>query len=171
MAKYSTNSGDGTDDSNNNSSGTPTNCEMCGKETDDLEHATIAGASLAVCDDCNPDNGQSNGRDDSQSESDRAREVIRKATENPYEKDRSWVEDTQYSEDQLPYLKNGYEEIVQEAREERGLTQGELADMVQIGIRILRVIENGHAATEGVGRSEFESLEQVLEVELIEEVD
>ncbi len=172
MAKYSTNSGSDSDDETDEITGTL--CELCGSESDDLKRAKVAGAMLAVCPDCRPhddaaSDDESNGDRDGEGE-DRVRRAIRKAHEHTNKPDSSWVEEAEYTSDRLPYLKQGYGELVREAREDDGMSQEELADKAMLGIKIIRVIENGQATGENIGRSDFERIEDVLGIDIIEEI-
>ena len=160
MPKYSTNS-------NNRNSTDTKNCEMCGKETNNLERGEVAGAKLMLCDDCHPGKEEQEN-DHRESDSERTRRIIRETTENPEEKDRSWVEE-KYKGNLLPHLIDNYDELVTETRESKDISQGELADMSQMDLQDLRAVENGKAISYGVDMEEVKYLEEVLEVTLFDE--
>lgn len=165
MAKYSIDS----DDSDESTESTGDVCEMCGKETDSLEVAEVAGATLTVCADCSPDSSDSEGTRD-EDEGNRTADAIQRASENSATPDSSWAQDADYSDDQLPYLVDDYGEKIEAEREERELTQEELADKVGLGVAMLRVLENEQASRSNIGRSDIESVADFLDVEIIEEV-
>lgn len=169
MAKYST--------GGSSSASAGDACELCGAESSSLREATVAGATLQVCPDCSPhdDSKQTSetGRD-GETEADRTRDTVQKATDEQaslWDGDSShWEESgTDYDDDPLPYLVNGYEEIVSDAREEAGLDVSELA--VELGVDELTVlaIERGHAAQEDVAGSVVREIEDVLDVSIIDE--
>lgn len=163
MAKYSTGGSGGSSDSSA--------CELCGKETDSLSEATIAGAALMVCPDCAPhDDGQSQSTEEQ--ESDRRRQAaqnVASQTSEIWDGDSShWeTEGTDYDDDPLPYLVSEYGDRVTAARQDVGLTQEELADELAIDEQDLLAVEQGRAARGNVGGSVIESLEDYLEIDLV----
>lgn len=176
MTKYSTGNSAGTGDE--------TSCELCGEITDDLREVLIAGANLSVCSECRRHEEQ-----DAPSPSPSSREKpsgspgsnVEKSFTHPQERQEEssplWNSDTShweegganYDADPLPYLISGYGERVREARVAQGLTMEELARAVGITEKELFAVEQGNAATMGVGGSVIGALEDFLEIELAEE--
>lgn len=167
MAKYSTGggSGDGSDGS----------CELCGTVTDTLTDATIAGASLSVCDECAPhdDRGPASQRGPS-SDSDGRANTGRKAAQHTARMADAgqndpgyWVEHgTDYEGDQLPYLISGYGDTVRNARQDAGHTIEELAETIDVPVESLEAVEQGRATRAGVGGSVIQGIEDELDIEL-----
>jgi ribosome-binding protein aMBF1 (putative translation factor) len=169
MAKYSTGESSG--------GGGGGSCELCGKSSDSLTEANVAGAQLEVCSDCassHNDNAQNRTGDDS---SDRERERKRKAAQNTakasgvYDGDSEhWEEEgTNYDDDPLPYLVADYGETVEQARRDEGLQRGELAEELDVPENDLLAVEQGRANQANVGGSLVEALEDRLDVQLAEE--
>jgi len=172
MPKYSTNSDANNSDEEGEAATNATMCELCGTESDDLKKARVERALLAVCSSCSPlddSASQDDGQRDEQ-ETDRTKDVIQKATQHGYQPDNSWVEETQYTSNQTPYLVNGYAEKIVETREEAEMSQGELADKAMVGLKALRHIESGNAVRADAGRDELGRIEDVLGIEIIEDV-
>lgn len=166
MPKYSIDSDDESDD------GTGDNCELCGAESDKLAKADVAGATLDVCPDCSPhDDADKTDQSGEESDSDRTREAIQRATQHAHRQDSQWAEEgTEYDSDPLPYLIDDYSTAIVEARDEQDMSEGELADKAGIGLRDLRMIERGEATRGDIGKTDIRSIEQVLGIEIIEEV-
>ena len=191
MTKYSTGSGGGGGDGDA--------CELCGRETSNLQRANVAGAELLVCSNCRPHDDArkgsgggrsgSGGRDSSgggasgsgggapssggSGSTSRKKEVARKQAK-VYDAatgdSRHWEEEgTNYETDRLPYLVSGYDETVQTARQEAGLTVEELAERLGIDEDDLLAVEQGRAATAGVGGSVVRAIEEELDVEVVDE--
>jgi len=184
MAKYSTGGGGGDDGDA---------CELCGRETTDLQRATVAGAKLLVCSDCRPHDDAGNapgGRDGSggsqsgspggaSSEStgtgteSRKKEIARKQAkmyDSATGDSKHWEEGgTNYESDRLPYLVSGYGDDVAAARQDAGLTVEELAKELDIDEDDLFAVEDGRAATAGVGGSVVRALEERLDVDIVDE--
>lgn len=183
MTKYSTGSGGG--------SGGGDACELCGRETSNLQTANVAGAELLVCSDCRPHDdaskGQSSGHGGSGHDGSggssaggsgsgpesRKKQVARKQAKvyDAATGDSShWEEEgTDYEEDRLPYLLPSYGEVALEARQEAGLTAEELAEELDVDEDDLLAIEQGRAATADVGGSVVRALEDRLDVQLVDE--
>ena len=187
MAKYSTGGGGGGDDGDA--------CELCGRETTDLKRATVAGAKLLVCSDCRPhddagnapsghggssggsggSSGGSSGGASSESTGteSRKKEIARKQAkmyDSATGDSKHWEEGgTNYESDRLPYLVSGYGETVAEARQDAGLTVEELAEELDVDEDDLFAVEDGRAATAGVGGSVVRALEERLGVEIVDE--
>ncbi|MUW15779.1 transcriptional regulator [Halorubrum sp. CBA1125] len=184
MAKYSTGGGGGGDDGDS--------CELCGRETADLQRATVAGARLLVCSDCRPHDDASGGRsgsggdrnptgggspggasDGSADVESRKQELARKQAkmyDSATGDSSHWEkEGTNYESDRLPYLVSGYDDVVEEARQEAGLTLEELAEELGVDEDDLFAIEDGRAATAGVGGSVVRAVEERLGIDIVEE--
>ena len=179
MTKYSTGSDRGGGDGDA--------CELCGRETANLERATVAGASLLVCSDCAP-HGDTGGRgrgaggggssDASGSRTDADEPNRRKrAAQNTariYDASRGntkrWErEGTDYEEDRLPYLVSGYGDRVEAARQDAGLTVEELAADLEADADDILALEQGRATRAGVGGSLVRAVEERLGVDLVDE--
>ncbi|MFB6242897.1 MAG: multiprotein-bridging factor 1 family protein [Halobaculum sp.] len=173
MAKYST-GGSG-------SSGSGDACELCGREDTNLSRENVAGASLLVCSDCAPHgDGGSDDRDRRSSGQGGANEEPspgKRAAQNTarvYDASRGdsqhWVEEgTDYEDDQLPYLVADYGERAERARQDAGLTVGELASELDVAEDDILAVEQGRAARANVGGSVVASMESFLDTELIDE--
>lgn len=169
MAKYST-GGVGSDDADS--------CELCGRETSSLRETTVAGARLQVCDECTEHGEETGGGGRSGgSDSDEERERRRKAAQQAARIDDArkgdsthWEEDgTDYQDDPLPYLVRGYDDRLEEARQEAGLQPDELAEELGVDEEDVLAVEQGRATRAGVGGSLIEALEERLDIELSEE--
>jgi len=184
MAKYSTGGGGGGDDGDA--------CELCGRETTDLQRATVAGAKLLVCSDCRPHDDAGNapggrggsrggssggspggaGSESTGTES-RKKEIARKQAkmyDSATGDSKHWEEGgTNYESDRLPYLVSGYGDDVAAARQEAGLTVEELAAELEVEEDDLFAVEDGRAATAGVGGSVVRALEERLDVDIVDE--
>jgi ribosome-binding protein aMBF1 (putative translation factor) len=171
MAKYST--GD--------AAGGGGSCELCGKASDDLATATVAGAELDLCPECVPhgegdrrssrDSGSrgGSGGDREQNSRQRAARNTAKLADARSGDSSHWErEGTNYDRDQLPYLVSGYGDRVRSAREDAGLDIEELADELDTDAESLHAIEEGRAARAGVGGSLVEALEERLDVTLVD---
>jgi|AntDeeMetageno51_2_1112566.scaffolds.fasta_scaffold00032_15 ribosome-binding protein aMBF1 (putative translation factor) len=186
MAKYSTGDGGGGGDGDA--------CELCGTESNRLSKANVAGAELLVCPDCSPHDdsrrdsssrgGQGNqgnqgssgsGSSSSGSDSsvDRKKRAAQKQAEiyDAQQGDSShWEkEGTNYERDRLPYLVSDYDERVETARQDAGLTVEELADELGIDDEEYLAVEQGRAARAGVGGSVIREIEDELDVRLVDE--
>ncbi|WP_458205382.1 helix-turn-helix domain-containing protein [Haladaptatus sp. NG-SE-30] len=167
MAKYST--------GNSSGSGGGGSCELCGKTTDSLTEASVAGAQLQVCQNCASHNDAAKTKKAERSEpseQDRKRRAAqrtakmddaRKGDASHWEK-----EGTNYAADPLPYLVSDYGDRVIEARQEAGLQRGELADELDIQEKQLLAVEQNRANRAGVGGSVIEALEDHLDLTLSE---
>ena len=185
MPKYSTGGGGGGDDGDA--------CELCGRETTQLQKATVAGAKLLVCSNCRPHDdagnapsggnsrggggggspgGAGSGSGSSPTES-RKKELARKQAEmydSATGDSKRWEEEgTSYESDRLPYLVSGYGDVVTEARQDAGLTVEEVADELEVDEDDLLAVEDGRAATAGVGGSVVRALEERFGVTLVDE--
>lgn len=179
MTKYSTGSDRGGGDGDA--------CELCGRETANLERATVAGASLLVCSDCAPHgdtggrgggSGGGGGSDASGSRTDadepNRRKRAARNTARIYDASRGntkrWErEGTDYEEDRLPYLVSGYGDRVEAARQDAGLTVEELAADLEADADDILALEQGRATRAGVGGSLVRAVEERLGVELVDE--
>lgn len=186
MAKYSTGGGGGGDDGDA--------CELCGRETGNLQRATVAGAKLLVCSNCRPHDdagnapsGSNTGRGGesaggssggSSSSSDRSATSRKKELAQKQAKmydsvtgdSKHWEEGgTNYESDRLPYLVSGYGDTVSAARQEAGLTIDELAADIEVDEDDVFAVEDGRAATAGVGGSVVRAIAERLDVEIVDE--
>jgi ribosome-binding protein aMBF1 (putative translation factor) len=180
MAKYST-GGVGGD-----SSGA---CELCGAEDRDLRTATVAGAELDVCGECaKHGEGDANSKgtrsgsgggsgsgsggggthgDEPNRRKKAAQNVARLDDARKVETD--FEEGTDYEDDPLPYLVQGYGETVEAARQDAGLQIAELAAELDLDPDDVEAVEQGRAARAKVGGSVVEALEDRFDVDLIDE--
>ncbi|ATW89445.1 Xre family transcriptional regulator [Halohasta litchfieldiae] len=183
MAKYSTGDGGGGGDGDA--------CELCGKASSRLSTANVAGAKLLVCADCSPhddsrrdsghsgqssqggSSGSGSGSSSSDSPADRKKRAAQKQAEiydaNTGDSSHWEKEGTNYERDRLPYLVSDYDERVENARQEAGLTVEELADKLDIDDEEYLAVEQGRAARAGVGGSVIRELEDELDVTLVDE--
>lgn len=169
MPKYSTGGGSG--DTGGGA------CELCGAVSDRLTDATIAGASLSVCRDCAPhdDRGPASASDSSSAEGDRtssgrraAQHAAKMADAKKHDPD-YWLEHgTEYERDQLPYLRSGYGDLVESARQEAGYTIEELAEELDVPIESIEAVEQNRATRAGIGGSLIRAIEELLDVDLTE---
>jgi ribosome-binding protein aMBF1 (putative translation factor) len=169
MAKYSTGG-----ESDRSSGGA---CELCGYESDDLQTATVAGATLSVCDDCAPHDDDADDEQEGRDQAGRSEEERRRrAAQNVAHlsdagesEDDYWVEDgTDYESDALPYLVSDYGERVERARREAGFQRDELAETLGAEENDLLAVEQGRATQADVGGSVIRALEDYLDVGLVE---
>jgi len=182
MAKYSTGDGGGGGDGDA--------CELCGTESSRLSTANVAGAQLLVCPDCSPhddsrrDSGHSGQHSQggssgsgsgssSDSPADRKKRAAQKQAEiydaNKGDSSHWEKEGTNYERDRLPYLVSNYDDRVENARQEAGLTVDELADKLGIEEDDYLAVEQGRAARAGGGGSVIRELEDELDVTLVDE--
>lgn len=168
MAKYSTGGG--------RSEGGGDSCELCGKTTDDLELATVAGAELLLCPDCAPHDERSSatpGSSGSRDDGERRRQAARNTAQLADAAEQSaehWIrEGTNYDDDPLPYLVSNYGERLEAARQDAGYQRDELAQQLGIQENQLLAIEQGRATQANVGGSVIRRLERVLDITLIDE--
>lgn len=174
MAKYSTGRGGGSGDGDA--------CELCGKESDRLRQANVAGANLLVCADCEPmganthkdekkrETAEGSRNDQEVSRKKRAARNTAKMLDAGKGDADHWVkEGTDYEEDRLPYLVSGYGGVVTQARQDQGLTAEELAAEVEADEDAILAIEEGRATRAGVGGSLVRRLEERLDVALVDE--
>ncbi|MFB6103303.1 MAG: multiprotein-bridging factor 1 family protein [Haloplanus sp.] len=181
MAKYSTGSDRGSDDGDA--------CELCGRETSNLQRANVAGANLLVCSNCAPHGesddrgGGSSGRSRSGAESGsesrdgdesnrrkRAAQNTARIYDAATSNTKHWEEEgTDYEEDRLPYLVPGYGDRVETARQDAGLTVAELADAVDADEDDVLAVEQGRATRAGVGGSVVRAIEERLDLDLVDE--
>lgn len=168
MAKYST--------GGTSSGGGGDSCELCGKASDNLRLANVAGAQLEVCASCAPHDDASRKSDSNDGndggEPDRKRRAVRNAAKanDVWSGDSSrWEEEgTDYEEDRLPYLVSDYGERLVQARQDAGLQREELASELDVPEKDVLAVEQGRATQAGVGGSLIEALEDRLDVTLAE---
>jgi ribosome-binding protein aMBF1 (putative translation factor) len=180
MTKYSTGSDRGGGDGDA--------CELCGRETTNLERANVAGAELLVCSDCAP-HGDSGGRggtgsgsgsssgassgsrdDDEPSRKKRAAQNTARIYDASRGNTKRWEQEgTDYEEDRLPYLVSGYGDRVEAARQEAGLTVEELAAELDADEDDVLALEQGRATRAGLGGSLVRAVEERLGIGLVDE--
>ena len=173
MAKYST-GGVGSGDSGS--------CELCGAEGRSLKRERVAGAVLEICAECRERHGEGGqrGRDDGRGDqsgagdgedSRKIRAVRAQARMDDARKGnpKRWEQGTDYEDDPLPYLKRGYGDLVEEARQDAGLQTAELAGELGVKEADILAVEQGRANSAGIGGSLITALEERLNVKLVEE--
>jgi len=162
MAKYSTGTG---------GAGASESCELCGAGDIETQTVSVAGARLQVCGDCaqhddaETDAGDGSGRNRKKRAARNAARM-QDAARNDAE---HWEEGADYDDDQLPYLKREYDEILTDARQQAGFQLEELAEEVGIDDGDLLALEQGRATQAGVGGSVVTALEEYLDLDLVEE--
>ncbi len=180
MAKYSTGGGGGGGDGDA--------CELCGKASNRLSKANVAGAKLLVCPDCSPHDdsrkqsarsggsqssggGSSSGSDDGPvNRKKRAAQKQAKIYDASKGDSTHWEkEGTNYERDRLPYLVTNYDDRVEAARQDAGLRIDEIADTLGVDEDDYEAVEQGRAARAGVGGSLIRAIEDELEIELVDE--
>jgi len=180
MTKYSTGSDRGGGDGDA--------CELCGRETANLQRATVAGAELLVCSDCAPhgdsgghggtgsDSGSSSGAssgsrgDDEPSRKKRAAQNTARIYDASRGNTKRWEQEgTDYEEDRLPYLVSGYGDRVEAARQDAGLTVEELAAELDADEDDVLALEQGRATRAGLGGSLVRAVEERLGIDLVDE--
>ncbi|MDS0258665.1 multiprotein-bridging factor 1 family protein [Haloarcula sp. S1CR25-12] len=162
MAKYSTGSGG---DSAGGS------CELCGADGGDTQTASVAGATLELCSDCvqtHGENSQATSSDapDEQERKRRAAQNTAKIQDSQSTDTSHWEEGADYDGDQLPYLVSDYGTRVTEARQDRGLQTGELADELELPEDDVLAVEQGRATQANVKGSTIAAIEAFLDIEL-----
>jgi ribosome-binding protein aMBF1 (putative translation factor) len=169
MAKYSTGDSSGGDGGDT--------CELCGKPSDSLRQANVAGATLQVCPSCAPHDDASHSGSGGGAEDDDERDRKRRAVRNAARASPNWdgdsshweEEGTDYEEDRLPYLVDDYGKVVIEARQDAGLQREELAEELGVRESDLLAVEQGRATKAGIGGSVIAALEERLDVALSEQ--
>jgi len=181
MTKYSTGSDRGGGDGDA--------CELCGRETGNLQRATVAGANLLVCSNCAPhgDAGGHSGGSGAGSESSSGASSGSRDSDEPNRRKRAaqntariydasrgntkrWEQEgTDYEKDRLPYLVSNYGERVEAARQDAGLTVEELAAELDADEDDLLALEQGRATRAGVGGSFVRTVEERLGIDLVDE--
>lgn len=181
MAKYSTGDTGGGDDGDA--------CELCGRDGVALSRATVAGADLLVCSDCEPhgsDSGGGPGRGRSPSGGTTTSTSPSPTTGTtgsagattsaggPFDAtggdSEHWEEEgTNYEDDRLPYLVADYGDRAESARQAAGLTVEELSETVDADEDDVLSVEQGRATRAGVGGTLVRRLEEALDVTLVDE--
>lgn len=175
MAKYSVNSTQSSRSEQERARGG--SCELCGADADYLHSTKVAGANLEVCANCLPDDEKhsdihSTSDNESNSDSQRNHGNRTPLSGKTLDPDSPLTEEELgYTNDPLPYLVDNYGDVVVEAREEKGLTQEELAESINVGVNIIRVIEQSQASDRDVGGTIVEQLETQLDIQIEEEQD
>lgn len=162
MAKYST-GGAGSSASDS--------CELCGAENVDLQTASVAGAKLSVCDDCQAQHDETADRS-SNDDRDRKRNAAQNTArmQDAQKPDSThWEDGADYDDDQLPYLVKDYGDVLVAARQDAGLQTGELAETLDADESDVLAVEQGRATQANVGGSLIAALEAELDVELVDD--
>jgi len=163
MAKYST--GDAGSESSDS-------CELCGASGVDTQSVNVAGAQLEVCSSCaqHDDRGKDTGSsDDGRNKKKRAAQNTARMHDAASGDSSHWEDGADYDDDQLPYLKRKYDELLTDARQEAGYQLEELADELGVDDADLLALEQGRATQAGVGGSVVRAAEEFLDVDLVEE--
>jgi ribosome-binding protein aMBF1 (putative translation factor) len=178
MAKYSTGGSSGGGDGDT--------CELCGADSDRLQRANVAGATLSVCSSCAPHDdsqkggssggggggGGSGGSQDGDEETDRKRRAVQNAAKasDVWDSDSEhWEEEgTNYDDDPLPYLRPDYGKTVTDERQELGLQREELAEELGVDEADIIAIEQGRATQAGIGGGLIAAVEDRLGVDISE---
>jgi ribosome-binding protein aMBF1 (putative translation factor) len=175
MPKYSTGRGGGGGDGDS--------CELCGRSTGALQRANVAGADLLVCSNCAPHSDTrhkdakkgetTSNRDGDGGEPNRKKRAAQRAAKM-YDQTRGdpshWEQKgTNYEKDRLPYLVSGYGDVVEDARQDAGLTPGDLAAELDVEESDVLAIEQGRATRANVGGSVIRALEDRLGIDIVDE--
>lgn len=159
MAKYSTGGGGTSGDS----------CELCGAADVSTSAVNIAGAQLEVCSDCaEHDDTESKSEDSDPDRKKRAAQNAARMHDATKADSSHWESGADYDDDQLPYLVSDYGDRVTAARQEAGFQLEELAEELDIDDGDLLALEQERAIQAGVGGSVVYTLEDFLDVELVE---
>lgn len=171
MAKYSTGNSSGQKDNS---------CQLCGETEKPLTEAKMEGATITVCKDCEPDSAH---REDNVAEksSKKTGSNSRKKTQSTTSSDGpggytitnpnpDWVDGVSYGNTETPYMQTNYAETFTTALKENDLTKEEIADELDIPLSDLEALENGNVLTEEVGGKVIETVEELLNCELAENV-
>ena len=162
MAKYSTGNGGG-------SSGG--SCELCGASDIELRSANVAGAQLEVCGNCaqHDDTTKKSSSGGRKNRKKKAAQNVARLHDAAKADSSHWEDGADYDDDPLPYLVTGYDEKITAARQDAGYQLEELAAELGIDDRDLLALEQGRATQAGVGGSVVSTLEDFLEIEIIDE--
>jgi ribosome-binding protein aMBF1 (putative translation factor) len=163
MAKYST--GDAGSDSSDS-------CELCGAAGVETQSVNVAGAQLEVCSDCAQHDDRSKtagGSADGRNRKKRAAQNTARMHDAAQGDSSHWEDGADYDDDQLPYLKRDYDELLTDARQAAGYQLEELADELGVDESDLLALEQGRATQAGVGGSVVRAAEGFLDVSLVEE--
>lgn len=170
MAKYSTGNSSGQKDNS---------CQLCGETEKPLTEAKMEGATITVCKDCEPDSAH---REDNVAEksskktgSDSRKSQTTQSSDGPggytiTNTNPDWVEGVSYGNTETPYMQTNYAETFKTALTENDLTKEEIADELGIPLSDLDAIEDGNVLNEEVGGKVIETVEELLDCELAENV-
>lgn len=148
-------------------------CELCGKDTSDITEVVVEGANLSVCPECKQHDDSTQRSADEKSRDGGTRDTT---PELPSDTNSLWDGDTEhwekhgtgYTDDQLPYLIDGYGNKVIEARRDAGMTREELADEIDIPVETLDIVEQETAYTNNVSGAVIARLESYFDIVLSE---
>lgn len=163
MAKYSTGGGISAGDS----------CELCGASGVDTKTANIAGANLEVCSECAthddaPKTDEARRDDGGDDRKKRAAQNAARMHDATKADASHWESGADYDDDQLPYLVSNYGERLTSARQDAGFKLEELAGELEVDEGDLLALEQERATQAGVGGSVVYSIEDFLDVDLVE---
>ena len=144
-------------------------CEMCGTETASPTTIRIEGAELDVCDEC-ASFGTTVETDDSASSSDSKYSTSSTGTEQSTTSTTNAGSTSRNSDfyDTVDTLAQDYDDRIRGAREQRGLTQAELADALNEKASLIRKVERGDTLPSDSLQSK---LEGHLDISLTEAAD
>lgn len=145
-------------------------CELCGEETASLDDVVVAGATLQVCSSCASHDDSTTSQDTS-SEEQRGPSTPPSTGSSMWDSDTSsWeTEGTGYSDDPLPYLVDGYGDVVETGRTVAGLSVEEVARNIGVDEMTILAIERGQAARADIPGTVIEDLEEHLDIKLTDE--
>lgn len=175
MAKYST---------GNSSSTADDSCQLCGATDVSLEEIEMAGATVSVCNDCNPQdtdddrsdpethtgsklpNQSKNSTDTTDDETTPGYTISNRSERgNP-----DWIENANYGNADTPYMQKNYDTKFRHALKEHDITMEELAEDTGIPLEDLEALEEGNALSQDVSRDAIEVIEKALDIELKEDI-
>jgi len=172
MAKYST----------GNSSSTPDDsCQLCGTTEEPLEEIEMAGATVSVCDDCNPQQSDEKSDDDthtgsklpnqSKNSTDTTEQTPGYTISNRSEQSNpEWIENANYGNADTPYMQKNYETKFTHALNEEDITITDLSEETEIPIDDLKAIASGNALEQEVSHDAITVIEEFLDIELKEDI-
>lgn len=170
MPKYSTGNNSGSEDPNDENA----SCVMCGS-TDNLTDGKVAGANVIICHSCHKSQDIDNEKDNenkvegSRGNSTSSTDTRGYTISNP---DSSWVEKDRpdYQEEQTPYLKKNYYDILVEEIDGRNTNVETIAEETGLHKETIMAVIDGNAVSAGVGRSAIVAIENYLDIQLRDEV-
>lgn len=126
-------------------------CELCGKEENNLQKTNVSGATLSVCDQCsghgttleteNKNNSNSKYSTSEETSEDTDTNKSSAPDSSNYESNSSGSNSQDNSFSDVDELALNYGDIIEEAREQKGMTREEFASNLGIKESFLRNIE------------------------------